>query len=195
MPDRDQRAGLECGGLHSVGNPLQLVCPHAVVRPYLLTEHEKNEAPEGFKFSTAKGKQAAGYYFTPAGQRSGLHGAGKLANVCPSKDGALTMVPVAEADDTSVDWEYALHLPEKEDIFDPYTVKGSQFRRPLLEFSAACAGCGETPYAKLLTQLYGDRVYWANATGCSQAWGSAMPGIPLHGQSKRLRTGMVQLAL
>ena len=88
------------------------------------------------------------------------------------------MVPAAQAADTSVFWDYALSLKDKGDVFDPYTVKGSQFRRPLLEFSAACAGCGETPYAKLLTQLYGDRVYWANATGCSQAWGSAMPGIP-----------------
>ena len=159
-------------------NRCSYVCPHAVVRPYLLTENEKNEAPEGFKFSTAKGKQAAGYYFTLQVSEADCTGCGSCANVCPSKDGALTMVPVAEANDTSVDWEYALQLPEKEDIFDPYTVKGSQFRRPLLEFSAACAGCGETPYAKLLTQLYGDRVYWANATGCSQAWGSAMPGIP-----------------
>jgi len=77
-----------------------------------------------------------------------------------------------------VNWNYLLSLPAKSDVFNPYTVKGSQFRRPLLEFSAACAGCGETPYAKLLTQLFGDRVYWANATGCSQAWGSPMPGIP-----------------
>ena len=159
-------------------NRCSYVCPHAVVRPYLLTENEKNEAPESMKLAPAKGKQAAGYYFTLQVSEADCTGCGSCANVCPSRDGALTMVPVAEAGDTSVDWEYALHLPEKEDIFDPYTVKGSQFRRPLLEFSAACAGCGETPYAKLLTQLYGDRVYWANATGCSQAWGSAMPGIP-----------------
>ena len=88
------------------------------------------------------------------------------------------MVPIAEAPETGDAWAYALTLSDKGDLFDPYTVKGSQFRQPLLEFSAACAGCGETPYAKLLTQLYGDRVYWANATGCSQAWGAAMPGIP-----------------
>lgn len=75
-------------------------------------------------------------------------------------------------------WEYGLSLSDKGDVFPVYTVKGSQFRQPLLEFSAACAGCGETPYAKLLTQLFGDRVYWANGTGCSQAWGSPMPGIP-----------------
>ena len=91
------------------------------------------------------------------------------------------MVPAADAGEAGhslENWEYALHLSDKGDVFDPYTVKGSQFRPPLLEFSAACAGCGETPYAKLLTQLYGDRVFWANATGCSQAWGGAMPGIP-----------------
>ncbi|MBQ6527310.1 MAG: pyruvate:ferredoxin (flavodoxin) oxidoreductase, partial [Clostridia bacterium] len=105
-------------------------------------------------------------------------GCGSCENVCPAKEKALKMVPVHDAPETGDAWEYALHLSDKGDLFDPYTVKGSQFRQPLLEFSAACAGCGETPYAKLLTQLYGDRVYWANATGCSQAWGSAMPGIP-----------------
>jgi len=84
----------------------------------------------------------------------------------------------SESKDRPECWEYGLGLAGRPDLFDPFTVKGSQFRQPLLEFSAACAGCGETPYAKLLTQLFGSRAYWANATGCSQAWGSAMPGIP-----------------
>ncbi len=159
-------------------NRCAYVCPHAVVRPYLLTEEEKAGMPDGMKAVKALGKQASGMYFTMQISELDCTGCGSCAYVCPAKEKALTMVPMAEAQDTSASWEYALSLPEKEDIFDPYTIKGSQFRRPLLEFSAACAGCGETPYAKLLTQLYGDRVYWANATGCSQAWGSAMPGIP-----------------
>ena len=159
-------------------NRCAYVCPHAVVRPYLLTEEEKAGMPDGMKAVKALGKQASGMYFTMQISELDCTGCGSCAYVCPAKEKALTMVPMAVAQDTSASWEYALSLPEKEDIFDPYTIKGSQFRRPLLEFSAACAGCGETPYAKLLTQLYGDRVYWANATGCSQAWGSAMPGIP-----------------
>ena len=159
-------------------NRCAYVCPHAVVRPYLMTEEEKSAMPEGMKIAPAKGKQVAGMYFTMQVSELDCTGCGSCANVCPAKGKALTMVPASEAADTSSAWEYALNLPEKKDIFDPYSVKGSQFRRPLVEFSAACAGCGETPYAKLLTQLYGDRVYWANATGCSQAWGSAMPGIP-----------------
>ena len=159
-------------------NRCAYVCPHAVVRPYLMTEEEKNAMPEGMKAAPAKGKQVEGMYFTMQVSELDCTGCGSCANVCPAKGKALTMVPASGAADTSAAWEYALNLPEKKDIFDPYSVKGSQFRRPLVEFSAACAGCGETPYAKLLTQLYGDRVYWANATGCSQAWGSAMPGIP-----------------
>ena len=159
-------------------NRCAYVCPHAVVRPYLLTEEEHANMPEGMKAAKAMGKQASGMYFTMQISELDCTGCGSCAHVCPAREKALTMVPVAEAQSTSASWEYALALPQKEDIFDPYTIKGSQFRRPLLEFSAACAGCGETPYAKLLTQLYGDRVYWANATGCSQAWGSAMPGIP-----------------
>ncbi len=159
-------------------NRCSYVCPHAVIRPYLLTAEEKDGMPEGMKAVKAKGRQAEGMYFTLQVSALDCTGCGSCANVCPAKEKALTMTPVSEAADTSKAWAYALSLPEKPDRFDPYTVKGSQFRRPLLEFSAACAGCGETPYAKLLTQLYGDRVFWANATGCSQAWGSAMPGIP-----------------
>ncbi len=88
------------------------------------------------------------------------------------------MAPAVFTDGQRARWDYALSLSDKGDLFDVYSVKGSQFRAPLVEFSAACAGCGETPYAKLLTQLFGERVYWANGTGCSQAWGAPMPGIP-----------------
>ncbi|MER2143749.1 MAG: 4Fe-4S dicluster domain-containing protein, partial [Eubacteriales bacterium] len=157
-------------------NKCSYVCPHAVIRPYLVNDSEKATAPAGVSVVPAKGKQAAGFGFTMAVSNLDCTGCGSCANVCPAK--ALTMTPVAQAPDTRAAWDWALKLAGKGDVFDPYTVKGSQFRQPLLEFSAACAGCGETPYAKLLTQLYGDRVYWANATGCSQAWGSAMPGIP-----------------
>ena len=159
-------------------NKCSYVCPHAVIRPYLLNESEKANAPEGMSIVPAKGRQAEGLYFAMAVSNLDCTGCGSCANVCPAKEKALAMVPVADAPDTAKAWAYGLTLSDKGDVFDPYTVKGSQFRQPLLEFSAACAGCGETPYAKLLTQLYGDRVYWANATGCSQAWGSAMPGIP-----------------
>ena len=159
-------------------NRCSYVCPHAVIRPYLLSEDERKSAPEGMIAVPAKGKPAEGLYFAMAVSNLDCTGCGSCANVCPAKEKALTMTPVQAAPDTAAAWAYALSLSDKGDLFDPYTVKGSQFRQPLLEFSAACAGCGETPYAKLLTQLYGDRVYWANATGCSQAWGSAMPGIP-----------------
>ncbi len=159
-------------------NKCSYVCPHAVIRPYLLNEAEKAAAPEGLKLAAAKGKGAEGMYFAMAVSNLDCTGCGSCENVCPAKEKALVMTPVEAAPDTAAAWGYALTLSDKGDVFDPYTVKGSQFRQPLLEFSAACAGCGETPYAKLLTQLYGDRVYWANATGCSQAWGSAMPGIP-----------------
>ncbi len=159
-------------------NKCSYVCPHAVIRPYLLSEEEKESAPAGMKIVPAKGKQAEGLYFAMAVSNLDCTGCGSCENVCPAKEKALTMVPASDAPDTAAAWAFALSTTDKGDVFDPYTVKGSQFRTPLLEFSAACAGCGETPYAKLLTQLYGDRVYWANATGCSQAWGSAMPGIP-----------------
>ena len=159
-------------------NRCSFVCPHAVIRPYLMTEDEKAGAPAGMKYTGAKGKQAERLYYSLQISTLDCTGCGSCENVCPAKEKALTMVPAEKVEKGTDVWEYALALSDKGDLFDPYTVKGSQFRQPLLEFSAACAGCGETPYAKLLTQLYGDRIYWANATGCSQAWGGAMPGIP-----------------
>ena len=156
-------------------NRCSFVCPHAVIRPYLLDDAEKAAAPAGFATVPANGR-AKGLHFALAVSELDCTGCGSCAQSCPS--GALEMVPAAPSAANRACFDYALGLKDKGDLFDPYTVKGSQFRRPLLEFSAACAGCGETPYAKLLTQLFGDRVYWANATGCSQAWGAAMPGIP-----------------
>ena len=152
-----------------------LVCPHAVIRPLLLSDAEKSAAPSGF--DTAPGKAAAkGLHFGMAVSEFDCTGCGSCAECCPV--GALEMRPVALTEEKKQLWVFALSVSDKGELFDRWTVKGSQFRQPLLEFSAACAGCGETPYAKLMTQLFGDRVYWANATGCSQAWGAAMPGIP-----------------
>ena len=168
VPSWDAAKCIQC-------NRCSFVCPHAVIRPFLLDDAEKAAAPEGFVTVPANGK-AKGLHFALAVSELDCTGCGSCAQSCPS--GALEMVPAAFSEQNKACFEYALGLKDKGDLFDPYTVKGSQFRRPLLEFSAACAGCGETPYAKLLTQLFGDRVYWANATGCSQAWGAAMPGIP-----------------
>lgn len=156
-------------------NRCSLVCPHAVIRPYLLNDEEKEAAPEGFTTIPANGK-AKGLHFAIAVSDYDCTGCGSCSVSCPAN--AIEMVPAVLEDKSRELFDYALSLSDKGNIFDTYSVKGSQFRTPLLEFSAACAGCGETPYAKLLTQLFGDRAYWANATGCSQAWGAAMPGIP-----------------
>ena len=159
-------------------NRCAFVCPHAAIRPYLLNRDEAQNAPEGFTTVALKGGKNL-----PEGTRYAIQvsqfdctSCGSCADVCPA--GALDMQPAKLTDQARKLWDYGLTISDKDGAFDPYTVKGSQFKQPLLEFSAACAGCGETPYAKLLTQLFGDRVYWANATGCSQAWGSPFPGIP-----------------
>ncbi|WP_303322502.1 pyruvate:ferredoxin (flavodoxin) oxidoreductase [Cloacibacillus evryensis] len=169
VPEWDPARCIQC-------NRCSYVCPHAVIRPYLLTEAEKEAAPEGFLTMPAIGQKDM--YFSMQVSRDDCTGCGSCVTVCPSKEKALTMVPIEKSKSLPEQWAYGLTISDKEGRFDPWTVKGSQFRQPLLEFSAACAGCGETPYAKLMTQLFGDRVYWANATGCSQAWGGAMPGIP-----------------
>lgn len=168
IPVWDKEACLQC-------NLCSYVCPHGVIRPYLLDEREREQAPAGFVLTEAKG--AEGLYFSVQVSEMDCTGCGSCAQVCPKKGEALRMEPVLGALSVTPSWEYGLTIREKE-RFSPGTVKGSQFRRPLCEFSGACAGCGETPYAKLLTQLYGDRMYWANATGCSQAWGAAMPSAP-----------------
>ena len=157
-------------------NICSFVCPHAAIRPYLLDEQEMTCAPEGFDFVVAKGKQAGGLGYALSVSHFDCTVCGSCVSCCPA--GALKMEKAELTEKRRELWNYGLSLSDKGDIFPVYTVKGSQFRQPLLEFSAACAGCGETPYAKLLTQLFGDRVYWANGTGCSQAWGSPMPGIP-----------------
>ena len=159
-------------------NRCSFVCPHAVIRPYLLSEEEATNAPENFKVVPAKGiKGEDKLYFSIQVSDMDCTGCGSCVASCPLSGKALKMEHVTEKLTLTPEWEYGLTITDK-NAFDYETVKGSQFRQPLCEFSGACAGCGETPYAKLLTQLYGDRMYWANATGCSQAWGAAMPSIP-----------------
>ena len=168
LPVWDSAACIQC-------NRCSLVCPHAVIRPYLLNEEETAKAPSDFVTVPAKGVKNLNFSL----QISDMDctGCGSCVSSCPMTGKALRMERVTGELSVTPAWEYGLTVTEK-DAFKAETVKGSQFKQPLCEFSGACAGCGETPYAKLLTQLYGDRMYWANATGCSQAWGAAMPSIP-----------------
>ncbi len=159
-------------------NKCSFVCPHAVIRPYLLDENEVKNAPSDMKYVKAIGSKATGLYYTLSISGADCTGCGSCVNNCLAKEKAISMEHFSSVPTYDEVWEYTLKTSDKGELFDKYSLKGSQFKTPLLEFSAACAGCGETPYAKLLTQLFGDKVYWANATGCSQAWGSPMPGIP-----------------
>ncbi len=157
------------------------VCPHGCIRPVVLTEEEKNNAPEGTKYIGMK--QMDGLYFAIAVSVLDCTGCGSCANVCPEVKGnkALSMQPLDTQLDVQASFDYGIKLDTKPSVFDKFkisTVKGSQFRVPYLEFSGACAGCGETPYAKLVTQLFGDRMYIANATGCSSIWGGSAPSTP-----------------
>ncbi len=159
-------------------NQCAYVCPHAVIRPFLLTDEEASNAPEGFKLAETKGKMPEGLKYSIQVSTMDCTGCGICENTCPAKEKALVMTPFTPSAEYDACWEYAFKLPEKENPVRKTTVKGSQFEQPLLEFSGACAGCGETPYIKVVTQLYGDKMYFANATGCTQAWGAAMPSIP-----------------
>ncbi len=157
-------------------NRCSYVCPHAAIRPFLMSETEAAAAPENMTVKQAVGKGAEQYSYRIQVSTLDCLGCGSCIQVCPA--GALTMEPL-ESQKAEIDnWNYAIGLEKKENPFSKYTVKGSQFETPLLEFSYACAGCGETPYAKLLTQLFGDRMIMANATGCTQAWGASMPSVP-----------------
>ncbi|HCR41429.1 MAG TPA: pyruvate:ferredoxin (flavodoxin) oxidoreductase [Lachnospiraceae bacterium] len=157
------------------------VCPHAVIRPIAMNAEEAANAPEGMKKTAMTGMQ--GYEFAITVSALDCTGCGSCANVCPGKKGnkALTMQPLDTQRKEQDFFDYGLSLEEKPEVaakFKDITVKGSQFKQPLLEFSGACAGCGETPYAKLVTQLFGERMYIANATGCSSIWGGSMPSTP-----------------
>ena len=157
------------------------VCPHAVIRPVAMTAEEAANAPAGMKMLDMTGMP--GYKFAITISALDCTGCGSCANVCPGKKGekALTMYKLADHMDEQPIFDFGTTVSEKEDVvakFKANTVKGSQFKKPLLEFSGACAGCGETPYAKLITQLFGDRMYIANATGCSSIWGNSSPSTP-----------------
>ncbi len=161
-------------------NQCSFVCPHAAIIPILLTEEEKKNAPESFTTIEAKGGKALeGYYFRIQVNPLDCQGCGNCADICPAKEKALVMRPIYTQVEKEVpNHEFSTTIPFKENLLSKTSVKGSQFQQPLLEFSGACAGCGETPYIKLLTQLFGDRMYIANATGCSSIWGGTAPSIP-----------------
>jgi len=159
-------------------NQCAYVCPHAAIRPFLLNEEEVKNAPEGFTSKKAIGKGLEGLNFRIQVSVLDCTGCGVCANTCPSKEKSLIMKPLETQLDQAKNWEYAMSLSHKENPLGTDTVKGSQFEQPLLEFSGACAGCGETPYARLVTQLFGDRMLIANATGCSSIWGGSAPSTP-----------------
>ena len=162
-------------------NRCAYVCPHAAIRPVAMTEAEAAAAPAEMKTLAMTGM--ADKKFAIVVSALDCTGCGSCANVCPGKKGAkaLDMANMEANAACQSAFDYAVTLPEKADVIEKFkeaTVKGSQFKTPLLEFSGACAGCGETPYAKLITQLFGDRMYIANATGCSSIWGNSSPSTP-----------------
>ena len=159
-------------------NQCAMVCPHASIRPFLMTEDEMAKAPEGFEANKAVGKTLKDYYFRMQVSALDCYGCGNCADICPSKKKALVMKPLDTQAAQVPLWEYAMELPVRDDILSRKSLKGSQFCQPLLEFSGACAGCGETPYAKLLSQMFGERMIIGNATGCSSIWGGSAPAIP-----------------
>ena len=160
-------------------NQCSLVCPHATIRPYALDAEEMKNAPAAFKSKQMTGKGCEDKQFAICVTVLDCMGCGICANICPAKEKALVMKSLDSQLDQQACYDYAeKHVTKKDIPFAKNTVKGSQFNQPLLEFSGACAGCGETPYAKLVTQLFGDRMYIANATGCSSIWGGSAPATP-----------------
>ena len=172
VPEWDATKCIQC-------NQCSFVCPHAAIRPILTTDAELAAAPEGIASKAAIG--AKGLNFTMAVSVMDCSGCGNCANVCPAKEKALVMKPIATQESKQAIFDYGVDpakVAPKANPVKKETVKGSQFEQPLLEFSGACAGCGETPYAKLITQLFGDRMMIANATGCSSIWGASAPAMP-----------------
>ncbi len=162
-------------------NQCAYVCPHACIRPFLVSDEEMQNAPENFKAKKATGKGFEGLQYKIQVSTMDCTGCGNCADVCPAKQKALVMKPLETQDIEIENWAFAVDTTKvapKGDIMATTTVKGSQFRQPLMEFSGACAGCGETPYIKLVTQLFGDRMMIANATGCSSIWGGSAPATP-----------------
>lgn len=160
-------------------NQCSYVCPHAVIRACLLNEDEASSAPETFKTKNAIGKGLEGLQYRIQISPLDCTGCSNCADICPAPGKALIMKPSAEEIEMELgNWNYATTITTKDNLMDKHTLKGSQFSRPLFEFNGACPGCGETPYIKLLTQLYGDRMMIANATGCSSIYGASAPSIP-----------------
>ena len=171
LPQWDVSKCIQC-------NQCAYVCPHAAIRPFLLTEEEVKNAPESFVTKQAIGKGLENYKYRMQVSALDCLGCGSCAVVCPAKEKAIVMQPAHTQENEAANWDYAMTLSPKENVMPKESVKGSQFVQPLLEFSGACAGCGETPYAKVITQLFGDRMYIANATGCSSIWGGSAPSTP-----------------
>ena len=162
-------------------NQCAFVCPHACIRPVLVSEEEMANAPEGFEAKKATGKGLEGLVFRMQVSTMDCTGCGNCVDICPTKIKSLVMKPLATQVEKEIpNWEFAVSekVSYKGDLVKGTTVKDSQFKTPLMEFSGACAGCGETPYMKLLTQLFGDRMMVANATGCSSIWGGSAPSTP-----------------
>ncbi|MFH1580634.1 MAG: pyruvate:ferredoxin (flavodoxin) oxidoreductase, partial [Pseudomonadota bacterium] len=172
VPEWDMNNCIQC-------NQCAMVCPHAAIRPVLLTDEELTNAAKGFKAIKAVGKELKGYYFRMQVNTLDCMGCGNCADICPAKKPALVMKPIETQIDIQVPFhEFVGKLPVRDNLIKRNSIKGSQFFQPLVEFSGACAGCGETPYAKLLTQLFGERMIIGNATGCTSIWGGYAPAIP-----------------
>ncbi|MDR1134983.1 MAG: pyruvate:ferredoxin (flavodoxin) oxidoreductase [Clostridiales Family XIII bacterium] len=159
-------------------NQCAFVCPHATIRPVLLDGNEKKAAPEGFTTIKAIGKGLEGLEYRMQVSPLDCLGCGNCADICPSKEKALVMTPLEEELGERANWDYSVNVTVKDNLVSKESVKGSQFAKPYIEFSGACSGCGETPYIKLVTQLFGDRMMIANATGCSSIWGASAPSMP-----------------
>ena len=160
-------------------NQCSLVCPHAAIRPVLLDEAEVQNAPAGFETKKANGADLGKYQYRMQVSPYDCTGCGSCVNICPAKEKALTMQPLESQLSQAENWEYAVEtVTVKTDAVSDKTVKASQFAKPYFEFSGACAGCGETPYIKLVTQLFGDHMYITNASGCSSAYGGSTPSSP-----------------
>jgi pyruvate-ferredoxin/flavodoxin oxidoreductase len=160
-------------------NQCAFVCPHAAIRPILLSEEEVANAPKGFETKKAMGKGLETLSYRIQVSPLDCTGCGNCADICPSKEKALIMEPIASQTEVGIpNWNFAMNVSIKDKLMSKDTIKGSQFGQPHLEFSGACAGCGETPYAKVITQLFGDRMIIANATGCSSIWGASAPATP-----------------
>lgn len=160
-------------------NQCSYICPHATIRPILLDDEERERAPDTFKTKKPIGKGLEGLHYRIQLAPLDCTGCMNCADICPAPGKALVMKPAEhEIEMESENWEFAVTVKDKEGLLDRHTLKGSQLVKPLLEFHGACPGCGETPYVKLLTQLFGERMMIANATGCSSIWGGSYPSVP-----------------